>query len=234
MKQLTSQIKTILPRLDVVSALDLHLRYEILRFCRRVSSRRHERFDDGLAHGSRNIPGWSTEVEVALLSTEVVVDDLRVLGDAVLYVDLVLLVTGEGGAEHAENALAARVVFLELVAVRELRRPVASAEEERHRADRLAAGLRHFTVLHHGAERRDTGSKSDHNTGQDVRFGYGNPSPVDFRRDQIDGRAVATQCLQVVGAQADVVLARGRRPVVLDDAQLQDVAVHLRGRRDRV
>ena len=199
-----------------------------------MSAGRYKRVDDGLSYGCRHVAGRAAQVEVAVLATQVVVDHLRVLGDAVLYVDLVRLVARERRAEHAQHALAARVVILELVSVREVRAPVARAEEERHWADALAARAGHLAVLHHGAERRDARAEADHDARMRVRLGDGDAGAVDARRDQVDGRAVATQRLQVVGAQADVVGARRRRPVVLHDAQVQHFAVHLARRRDRV
>ena len=222
-----------LPRLHVVSSLNLHLRDDLVRLVFAVATALHKRVDDSLADGRRHVAGRSTEVEVAVLLPEVVVDDFRVLADAILDVDLVLLVARERAAEQGDDALAAGVVLLKLVSVGEVGAPVSRAEEQRHRSDGLTAQARHLAVLNHGTERRDASAEANHDGGKRVGVRDRDAGRVHLSRDQIRRRAFREPG-QVAGAQTVALLSRRSDPVVFDDAEVDAVLVHLVRRRDRV
>lgn len=68
-----------LPRLHIVSALDLHLGNDLIGLLFTVAPTLHEGVDDSLADSRRHVSSRPTEVEVSILLAEVIVDDFRVL-----------------------------------------------------------------------------------------------------------------------------------------------------------
>ena len=188
------------------------------------------RRDRLLQHGGNvwNGPGGTAEVEGTLL-VDIRLDDLgQGLAHAVLDVDLLRLVTGEGPAQEGDDT--GGLVGLPFLAVAVLLALVAGAHVQQDGADFLALGLFESAVLDERAERSETGTQTSH----DDRLGRLRGQLHHAGLDADGDRSAGLESAEVPRSLTDALAATRVDPVDNDDHQGHRGWGHLLAGGDRV
>lgn len=185
----------------------------------------HESFYEYVSALLYGAAGRPTELLVAFLVDQIVLDHFLLLRHAVMHLDLMVLVSAPR-VMHADDAVF--LIALKLIAIQELCLLVPVAEEQGHGTALLALTLSLGAILHHGSHRRDACPQPDHDLRLLMPLRDGDTSRI-----HVAGQLLVSSVVpQEVHCHTMSVLILVVVPVVLDDAKLNLVANHSIGTGD--
>lgn len=203
--------KILSPRVEVVSAVNVHLSEHLVRLLLGVSSNTDECIEECVARVLYCASGRSTQVVLSLLFNQLVLDLLGLLLHAVVHVNFLLLVPAPGVVHAYQSIL---FVSLQFLSVQKFRILVPVSEEERHGSALLSVLLGVMSVLHHRSHGSYSGAQTHHDVGIVLALRDGDSARIHLAHQLI----LAAIVPQVVRCHTVAIIILVVIPVVVDDA----------------
>ena len=183
-----------------------------------------ESLNKGCTDVSLQLARLAAEIEVSVLSDEVLIESVLSLDHSVLDIDLLLLVATKGRSELGKDALL--VIGFQLVSKDIVLSLVSATVEQPHWPTGLTLTLEVRSLLHKGSERSQTGTQTSHHVRLHQRRREREGSRRHAARNSEDGAGreiVGRDSVDIVGRQTASSLSARSFPVENDDGKLDFV-----------